>query len=100
MDHRILLDRLHVTYGLRDQALDWIHSFVSNRMQSISFAGTKFIWSTILCGVPQGNVLGLLLFILYTADVITIAQRHGFQVHSCAADTQLYFHDNAESYER
>jgi len=69
-------------------------------MQSISFAGTKFIWSTILCGVPQGNVLGLLLFILYTADVITIAQRHGFQVHSCAADTQLYFHDNAESYER
>jgi len=100
VDHKILVDRRHVTYGLRGQALDWIHSFVSNRMQSVSFAGTQSIWSTILCGVPQGSVLGLLLFNLYAADVIAIAQRHGFQVHSYADNTQLYFHDNAESCDR
>jgi len=42
VDHKILLDHLHVTYGLHGQALDWIHSFVSNsnRAQSVSFAGT------------------------------------------------------------
>ena len=71
------------------QVLDWIHSFVTNRTQSVSFAGTKYIWSIILCGVPQGSVLDPLLFILYAADVIAIAQRHGFQVHSYADDTQL-----------
>ena len=63
----------HVTFGLRSQVLDWIHSFVTRRTQSVSFAGTKSIWSAILCGVPQGRVLGPLLFILYAADVIAIA---------------------------
>ena len=41
-----------------------------------------------------------LLFILYAADVIAIAQQYGFQVHSCADDMQLYFHDKAVSCER
>jgi len=49
--------------------------------------------ATVLCGVPQGSVLGLVLFLLYTADVTVIAQRHGFLAHSYADDTQLYFHD-------
>jgi len=104
VDHEILLDRLREMFGLRGQVLDWIHSFVSNRTQSVSFAGAKSIWSSILCGVriPQGSVLGPLLFILYAADVIAIAQRYGFQVHSYADDhdTQLYFHDEAELCER
>jgi len=100
VDHTILLDRLHVTFGLRGQVLDWIHSFVTNTTQSISFSRTKSIWSAILCGVLQESVLGPLLFILYTADVIAIAQRHGFQVHSYADDTQHYFHDKAEWCER
>ena len=93
VDHKILLDRLHVTFGLRGQVLDWIHSFVTNRTQSISFSWIKSIWLAILCGVPRGSVH-------YAADVIAIAQRHGFQVHSYADDTQLYFHDKAESCER
>jgi len=41
VDHKILLDRLHVTFGLHGQVLDWIHSFVTRRTQSVSFAGTK-----------------------------------------------------------
>jgi len=73
---------------------------LSTTEQSVSFARTKSIWSAILCSVPQGSVLGPLLFILYAADVIAIAQQHGFQVHSYADDTQLYFHDKAELCER
>jgi len=99
LDYEILLDRLSETFGLRGQVLDWIYSFVSNRTLTVSFAGAKSTWSFILCGVPQGSVLGPLLFILYAAaDVVAIAQRYGFQVHSYADDTQLSFSRSGGSY--
>ena len=42
--------------------------------------------------MPQGSVLGSVVFLVYCADVIAIAERHGLEVHSYADDTQLYFH--------
>jgi len=48
VDHEILLDRLRKSLGLHGPVLDWIHSFVSNRTQSVSSAGAKSIWSSIL----------------------------------------------------
>jgi len=48
------------------------------------------LYTPLLHGVPQSSVLGLLLFILYTADVALIAAQHGVDLHSYAEDTQLY----------
>ena len=47
--------------------------------------------ATLSCGVPQGSVLGPLLFVLYTKDVISIIKRHGLDKHCYADDTQLHF---------
>ena len=43
-------------------------------------------------GVPQGGVLGPLFFILYTADIIAVFEKHGFLVHLYADDSQIYVH--------
>ena len=95
VDHEILLDRLSTAFGIRSAALSWIKSFLQGRTQTVAFAGQQSSRSPVNCGVPQGSVLGPILFLLYTADVIGIARRHGLGVHSYADDTQLYLHTTA-----
>ena len=54
------------------------------------FAGTKLSVSSVLFGVLQGSVLGLILFLLYTADLCHLVNSHELQIHLYANDTQLY----------
>ena len=56
----------------------------------------RSVTSTLTCGVPQGSVFGPILYNLFTADVIRIAQSFGVSVHSYADDLQLYVHCRAE----
>ena len=90
VDHTILLERLAKSFGISDQALRWFASYLTERFQSVHFAGKTSSSTQVRCGVPQGSVLGPLLFLLYTADIGSIASKYNINSHSFADDTQLY----------
>ena len=65
VDHSILLTRLQNWFGLDGFSLNWFTSYLSSRSQAVSINDSISAFSTLSCGVPQGSVLGSLLFTLY-----------------------------------
>ena len=90
INHKQLLNRLHNYYGISDTALSWIHSYLSVRNQSVKINGFELTKRPLNTGVPQGSVLGPLLFTLYTAPLSSLIRAHGLNTHSYADDSQLY----------
>lgn len=90
VDHTQLIRRLQTTFGVSGVPLAWVTSFLSERTQEVVFEGKRSVVGQLLSGVPQGSVLGPLLFLVYTAELFEIITRHGLKAHSYADDTQVY----------
>ena len=89
VDHSRLLHTLH-HLGISGTALCWFKSYLSARSQVVGVNGTKSVAATLDCGVPQGSVLGPILFTIYTSSLGTLLHQNQIEYHLYADDSQLY----------
>ena len=87
LNHTILLNKLHY-YGVRGNALNWFTSYLSGRQQYVDINGSLSNTLPINSGVPQGSILGPLLFIIYMNDICNSGSLFNFILF--ADDTSLY----------
>ena len=86
LDHNVLLSKLEY-YGIRDTALNWFKSYLTKRTQYVDCNGIASSIREIETGVPQGSILGPLLFIIYMNDKHTVSDNLNFILY--ADDTTL-----------
>jgi hypothetical protein len=98
IDHQILLDRLSSWFGLNGTVLAWFKSYLSDRVQSVKIGSTLSEPTTLKFGVPQGSVLGPILYSMYTSPLSNVISAYdNLKYHFYADDTQLYFHISPNS---
>ena len=99
MDHSILLSKLPY-YGIQDQELKWIRSYLDARTQQVLVNGCLSDPGHLTTGVPQGSILGPLFFVIYTNDMPSVVRY--CNVNMYADDTEVHYDDkelpNVEKY--
>ena len=90
IDHNILLNKLLKEYGVHGKALNWMKSYLSGRSFCVKIDDTISSLLELLFGVPQGSLLGPILFILYIKALQKISAKYGLDIQLYADDSQLY----------
>ena len=89
LDQQILLSRLETVFGICSTALQWFRSYLLDRNQCAVVNNSASSSSPVMFGVPQGSVLGPVLFVLYTTPLSDIIANHSVNHQLFADDTQL-----------
>ena len=90
VDHSILLKRLEDKFSIGKTVLNWFKSYLSDRNYSVKINCSISNGIITLYGVPQGSILGPILFLLYISEIEDIAELYGLKIHIFADDMQLY----------
>ena len=89
VDHEVLLDILYYEIGLRGIAFQWFVSYLHGRRQCTTVNGKMSDFADSHYGVPQGSVLGPVLFNIYVRSFIKAVEQAGFSIHGYADDHQI-----------
>jgi len=90
LNHKILLNKISY-YGIRGVALSWFTSYLQNRLQYVSLNGHLSDTLEITCGVPQGSILGPMLFLIHINDITSATNL--FHLILFADDTNMFLSD-------
>ena len=95
IDYNTLLRRLEMRFAVTDTALNWLRSYLTNRTQAVTVGnplleGSRLAFVLLKSGIPQGSILGPILFTIYTAPIGSICRNNHVEFHLYADDTQLY----------
>ena len=99
VDHSVLLKKLE-HYGIRGIPLNWFRSYLSGRKQYVTINGINSTPKQVMYGVPQGSILGPLLFIIYINDIPQIAQFAKFIMYADDANIFIIGKDIDEVYRK
>ena len=89
IDHTIIVHRLHTDFGFTDTVLQWFSSYLTDRTHYVSLSNHCSAFAPVHSGVPQGSVLGTMLFTMYIKPLSAIIDSHSIIHHSFADDLQL-----------
>ena len=92
IDHSILCDRLRSKFGITGTVLSWFNSYLTGRTMTVKVNGDSSQCYDLDFGVPQGSVLGPILYTLYTLTLGDVITSHSMHYHMYADDTQVYNH--------
>ena len=90
ISHDTILQRMSDWFGIQDRVLDWFRTYLTSRTQTVLINGVQSSVHMPTQGVPQGSVIGPLVFTMYTSPLENIIDSYGFSKMLYADDTQIY----------